>query len=363
METLVNRYHVGSAVSKSRASKVFLGDPHFIEILGFLTYLHDSEGYSFEELSKKVVFVTKSHAFIFASGAIYHADPDSKKFSQIYPISNNEGICFISARESFYHPFFLLVEWLWEQSWDIDIRGVNIGNKKLKKIWPYKDKIHIMSRLFHTVDEVTGDFVVPYHLWGDTDMIKSILDFTQNHLGRDVMIKKNFGCAGESLRAVRLDRMNKDTLQNVIRDYFSPTGNFWGTYITPFYDIDKEYRMYYLFDGEESTIYSIKGRKNTLSRKKIFDQVDFRIYKSIPVKWSYLGKNIKELEWEKFQQMVDKIIKSISYTTWILEVIRTKDWKYRIMEVNYLGSSLAFPGEDVTNMTQYNIDMFQNLFK
>lgn len=110
METLVNRYHVGSAVSKSRASKVFLGDPHFIEILGFLTYLHDSEGYSFEELSKKVVFVTKSHAFIFASGAIYHADPDSKKFSQIYPISNNEGICFISARESFYHPFFLLVE-------------------------------------------------------------------------------------------------------------------------------------------------------------------------------------------------------------------------------------------------------------
>ena len=106
------------------------------------------------------------------------------------------------------------------------MRSINLDNKKLESIWPYKDKIHIMSRLFHTVPEITGDFIVPYHQGNNADMIKSILDFTREHLGPDVMIKRAFGCAGESLRPLHLGKMNKDTFQNVARDYFASSGSF-----------------------------------------------------------------------------------------------------------------------------------------
>lgn len=343
-------------------SKQQITDPIFIEIIGFLKYLNIEKWYSYRELSDKVTFVTKEHAFLYSSDdSVYQMAPWKKVFEKIFPAL--EPIQFVSMRDSFYHPFFLFVEELSNRYSTISFKSLVSESPSLDTIWPYKDKLHILSRVHRSFPENSGKFMVPYYKWNDQTVVQSLLEFAKEHVSVEIMLKKSFGCAGESIRPLSLRKhINPDTLINISRDYFFGWWDFSWVVITPLYKIKKEYRIYYIYKNWIPQVYSIKTRENKISHKRILEQTSFKIYKNIPVKWEYVGKNFLEWNYSYLKDTVHSLIEKIEYTTWILEIIETEDNQVLIMEVNYLWCSLVFWWEDVHNMATYNTDIHQYLF-
>jgi hypothetical protein len=362
IEASIRKYHINQIGGKKYSSRNPIMDPIFIEVIGFLKYLNQEKGYSYKELSEKVTFVTKDHAFVYASDeTIYHLAPWSKKLDKIFP--SVESIQFMSMRDAFYHPFFLFVEWLSNKYGTITTKSLVNESSSLDTIWPYKDKLHTLSRVHASSPEKAGDFIVPFYKWNDQKVVQLILDFAKEKVSSEIMIKKSFWCAGESIRPLSLKKkLHPDTLTNISRDYFFWGWDFSWIIITVLYKIKKEYRIYYILQNWIPKVYSIKERTNKISRRKILEQTNFKIYKNIPVKWKYVGKNFLEGNHSHLKDTVDALIVNIWYTTWILEIIETEENEIFVMEVNYLWCSLVFPGEDAHNMATYNTDIHHYLF-
>ncbi len=362
MPGLIRKYHINGIAGKRYASKQLVMDPIFIEVIGFLKHLHETKWYSYRELSDKVTFVTRDHAFIYGSDdTIHHLAPGKKIFEKIFP--STESIEFMSMRDSFYQPFFLFIEGIMAHNSGISFKTLVNESASLSESWPYKDKLHTLSRVHSDFPEYTGKFVVPLYRGNDPVVIEKILWFAKDSIGNNVILKKSFGCAGESIRPLDLKKkINPDTLTNVARDYFFNGGDFSGTIIMPLYHIRSEYRIYYTYQDNDPKVYSIKSRENKISYRNMLEQTSLKIYKNIPVKWKYIGKDFTEGDRIRLKDIIDGLIKKIWYNTGILEIIETDTNDIVVMEVNYLGCSLVFPGEDVDNMTRYNTNIHNYLF-
>ncbi len=79
----------------------------------------------------------------------------------------------------------------------------------------------------------------------------------------------------------------------------------------PLYHIRSEYRIYYTYQDNDPKVYSIKSRENKISYRNMLEQTSLKIYKNIPVKWKYIGKDFTEGDRIRLKDIIDGLIKKI----------------------------------------------------
>lgn len=353
VQSLIKKYHISRIAGDRYASKHQILDPILIEVLSFLELLHETQHLSYEELSRQVSFVTTEDAFIYASDeSIYHKHPDASEFVKIFP--GTGSIAFVSMRDNFYHPFFRFVSILSQKWYPIYQRSLSDETLDIATVWPYKDKAYTLSCLHQYAPDMAWPFAIHYYQGNERSTYAAILRHMKYLVWDEVMLKRSFWAAGATMRPLSLKSIHPDTLDRVSETYLRSWGAFSGTITMPLYRIKKEYRIYYTMQDGVIETYGIKERINTLSRREILKKTDFRIYETIPVKWKYRGEKIEHIFCSELQEKIRSMIKNIGYITGILEVIETKEGHLVLMEVNYLGSSLVFPWQDVDNMIKFN---------
>lgn len=138
-------------------------------------------------------------------------------------------------------------------------------------------------------------------------------------------------------------------LRNYLNNWYE---SIYSIYITPYYKIKKEYRIYYIYDKkkDKTNIYSIKNRTNE-QICNIFELNNYTIDKDVKVIWNY---TLREdfLEDKRLYKFISKIAKKLNYDKWVIEFFEDNNNNLIYSEINTLWACLMFK-QDQDNMIEY----------
>ncbi|NDK08141.1 hypothetical protein EOM39_02740 [Candidatus Gracilibacteria bacterium] len=356
-ELLRNFSDVNSIVSTNYAKIGYnpegtINDANFLEALSFIEFIKNKFKLSYNELLKYIDFIHDENFFIY----------NEKVFSQnkhgIQEINtNSQKVYFVTSRDFFTSPFFLILNSLCKINNNIHIVKFNIRLNK----WSYNDKAYYLSKLYKLRKKLLGEIIVPLFQNREYNSVKLFFKEVQKLIGDKIIIKKNFGDMGIGLKALDLRKLKKKDIDLLKTNFFSENNNnFTGLYIVPFIDIKKEYRIYYRYDKNKDkvTIYSVKNRINK-NIEEIFTKSSLKIYEKIDVEWHYNDK--KTLE-KKYIDKINKICKITKDNIGVLEFFEDNTGKIYFCEINSLGGSLIFSGQDEKDMIKYYIDTWDMIY-
>lgn len=130
-------------------------------------------------------------------------------------------------------------------------------------------------------------------------------------------------------------------------------------YITPFFDIEIEYRIYYTYIDNKVKIYTWKIKNNN-NLEDAFRKWKLEMYKELDVSFNYF-------EVDNFDKrnidFVCEIIKLVWWKVWVLEFIKAKNNKLYLMEINHLWRLLTCNKKDIDNLSKFYMNIYQDLIK
>jgi len=118
---------------------------------------------------------------------------------------------------------------------------------------------------------------------------------------------------------------------------------YMSMFVIPFFDIEKEYRLYYTYINWKIIIYTAKYKHNE-NIKEAFEKWSFEMYKNLNVSFSYFDKDNFT---NKQLSFIENIIKWVWWKVWVLEFIQTKDNELYLMEINHLWGLLTCNKKDI----------------
>lgn len=356
-ELLRNFSDVNSIVSTNYAKIGYnpewtINDANFLEALSFIEFIKNKFKLSYNELLKYIDFIHDENFFIY----------NEKVFSQnkhwIQEINtNSQKVYFVTSRDFFTSPFFLILNSLCKINNNIHIVKFNIRLNK----WSYNDKAYYLSKLYKLRKKLLWEIIVPLFQNREYNSVKLFFKEVQKLIWDKIIIKKNFWDMWIWLKALDLRKLKKKDIDLLKTNFFSENNNnFTWLYIVPFIDIKKEYRIYYRYDKNKDkvTIYSVKNRINK-NIEEIFTKSSLKIYEKIDVEWHYNDK--KTLE-KKYIDKINKICKITKDNIWVLEFFEDNTWKIYFCEINSLWWSLIFSWQDEKDMIKYYIDTWDMIY-
>ncbi len=264
---------------------------------------------------------------------------------------------FVTCRDSWNHPFFynLLLNWH---------KHIRLYRPNHSMEWWHRDKLYFISQLWKDRNKYVWDIVIPLVMDSSHHAIKSLFLFVKATLKSKIVMKKNFWVQWQNVKAIDLSSNVEYLDEALIRNFFWwPIYNYASPYFISYYDIETEFRIYYIHEDNKTHIYSIKNRVNEFRNDgSVFEKPDFT-YSSINTKWLYC--HIQDLKNSHSDIEVEalNIIPKLWLQTGVLELCRCKDGKIRFIEVNALWWTLMFPWEDEKQMQQFYLDLWDSGFK
>ncbi len=312
----------------------------FLEVMVFVNYYLSKLWWNIED----VHLVWRENFFLFNEEIFIYKNNDFEKIE--------EETLFATSRDLWSHLFFWFLS-------DLSLKDnkIKIFKPNFKRDWHYNDKLYFINKLYPNRKNLIWDIIIPFFMNPTEELIQIFFDKVDILLWDKIIIKKSFGDMGKTVRA--LDLWDWLDVSDIKQKFFNNTHySFHGLYITPWYNIKNEYRVYFLYDKDinKIKIYSVKSRVNNID-KTIFQKENLEIYKNLDTTWNYL--NPKEfIKRDKSYQFVKKIIKNIWYETGVLEIMETKENDLKFIEINYMWGSLMFDNEDKQLLQDFYMDMY-----
>lgn len=327
-------------------------DANFLELVSFIEFLSQKYWLNYSSILEKINFISDENFFIHNEDIYIQNNDNFEK------IDIQEKTYFVTSRDSFSSPFFLVLNSISQKNTNIKI--VKYNNRL--NFWSYNDKSFYLSKIYKYRKKYIWDVVIPLFQNKKDDNIKIFFSYIKNMLWNEVMIKKNFWDMWIWLKALKIDDIENNEIKN-LKENFIPE-NHWSfqwIYIVPYIKIEKEFRVYYRYwNKNDIEIYSVKNRINKVDNT-IFQKSNFKIYENIWVEWLYV--NLKEFNSnKKYIDFIKKICIKIEDDCWVLEFFEDKNWKIYFCEINSLWGSLMFPWVDQENMMNYYIDTLKKIY-
>jgi len=317
----------------------------FVEACVFIQeYVNDHNGSIYD-----IEWVHRKNFLIF--------NEDLYEYSHSKWVKMWQNIMFVTSRDSWKHPFFSYIAKF----------GIS-RNMYLVKPNSYidtstKDKISCLFKVWHLRKDNIWNIVIPF-LMNQRDIdIKNLLFFVRQKIGNNSILKNNFWVQWQNVQAVKSDSYisEKSSITDLKEKFFNKwvyTGHC--AYFTNYYEIQKEYRIYYTRNDKDIRIYSVKNRTNeTKDGKSIFSQKDFT-YNNLNITWNYCDPSHFLENEKKVYRVAKKIISSLDLDIWVLELCRCTDESIKFIEVNPLWWTLMHEGKDEKGIRDYYLDMWKN---
>ncbi|MDD3302694.1 MAG: hypothetical protein PHN31_03985 [Candidatus Gracilibacteria bacterium] len=349
ISSLIEKYYNKVGIK----NKEGISDANFLEALSFIEFLSEKNKKNYEEVLASIKWVYDDNFFIY-NEAVYVYENDS--FQVIDTI--NSKVYFVTSRDSFSSPFFLILNSLSNINKNIKIVKFNFRLDK----WNFIDKAYYISKLYEYRENFIGNIVFPFFQNNNTKLLREFFKYVKKLVGNRILIKQNFGDMGNGLRALDIDDLPDDRLEMIKDKFFAVSNNnyYTGIYIVPYVYIKKEYRIYYRYDQVKNKIYiySVKNRINNIG-DEVFTKSSMKIYDKIDVIWQYM--DIKLLKKEHID-FINKICIIIKDNCGVLEFFEDYFGNKIFCEINSLGGSLTFSGKDEKNMLQYYKDSWKMIY-
>ena len=328
-----------------------VGHAAFLELLAYIEYLSRTYRLSEQEALSRITLVHQDNFFIHNED-IYHQASEDADFERI---DLDEEVYFASVRDGWYHPFFLVLRSLASRQPHLHIFKGNDHEG-----WSYWDKGNFLAKIYPRRARLLGDVLLPCLLNPSARAVYSLLRSAERLLGTRIVLKKTFGEMGDGVRPVDTAALTEDRIDAIAEQFFpSSPYSFHASYIVPYVDIRREYRIYYRYDRatRDTTIYSVKRKINTISGSP-FDKSSLKMYDKIGVSWEYipLGDFLGSPRHRRYAQTVARLVR---YDCGVLEVMEDPRGRLIFCEINPLGGSLMFAGEDERNLFDYYVDIYR----
>jgi len=266
------------------------------------------------------------------------------------------NILFVTSRDSWKHPFFSYIRQFWRLKNIYLVKPNGYINLDLK------DKISYLYKIWKHRDQYVWNVIIPLLMTTWEIDIKSLLLFVRKSIGKKSILKNNFWVQWQNVQAIDSSYIlsNQWKLSELKKKFFDK--NIYssnGAYFTDYYNISKEFRIYFTKNNCWIKFYSVKNRKNkTKDGNSIFLQKDFT-YNNLTITWDYCEpKNFVNLE-DSAANSAKQIISSLDLDIWVLELCRCIDGSIRFIEVNPMWWTLMHSGNDEKGIKDYYLDMWQ----
>jgi len=265
-------------------------------------------------------------------------------------ISWEKNTYFFTSRYSFWNIFWAFFNEL--SKIHKNFPKLIYPNKNL--IYTRKEKIRFIMNAYTKRKKIIGNFMLPLMYTRSTQSIKSLLSLWKNEVwDSDILIKKSRWTDNWkhiTLLNVEEYLWNDQKIDYLFLKYISFTNEFdsW-IYFTSYFDIEKEYRLYYAKDKITSkyNLYSAKQKINLTSKEDLLSKMTLWTWSDLKVKWELLDNNSIPKELDKIAKFV---FKSNDLEVWVIEFIKLSNWEYRFLEINCLWGSMMFEWKDEENI-------------
>lgn len=283
----------------------------------------------------------------------------------VYEFSNNNWLkittpaLFVTSRDSWKHPFFLYLLKVWTKN------GITVVKPNMNIQITNRDKISYTIKLWKFRKLYLGDVVIPLLMNPSVDRIKSLMGFVWEHMWNQAIIKNNYWVQWKNVQALDVASVmdNPDKLESIKKDFYAhKIYSSQSAFLTNYYDIQKEFRLYYTNTEEGIEIYSVKNRINsTKDWKSIFNQTDYT-YNSLNIQWDYLSPKAFKADYKEVHEAARDIIPFLGLDVGVLELCKLQDGGIRFIEVNPLWWTLLHHWEDEKNIKDYYLNMWKKAF-
>ena len=270
---------------------------------------------------------------------------------------------FATSRDTWYHPFFLHIEELSKKKTDIYILKPNLYINN----WMYNDKWYFLSKFVWKETNYQWNVVFPFIMDISKNSIFQLLDFVKNNIWNKVVIKSVMWEMWYNVKALNLQSYDEVIVKKIIEKFFISDCYWFNVpYFVEYWDIKNEFRLYYNRDvlTNKLKVYSVKKKNNYIKGDwNIFSKDSFAMYKDIDVVRSF--RKIEDF-YKDFSYVIDAlddISKYLWLETWVIELAELNDKSIKFIEVNPLGWTLLFPGDDEKRIEEFYSELWWNIFK
>ncbi|MDQ7008782.1 MAG: hypothetical protein Q9M94_00645 [Candidatus Gracilibacteria bacterium] len=267
-----------------------------------------------------------------------------------------ENIAFLSVRGDYWHhPFFHLLKNILKNKNSL-LNSLGGFSGKIQK----KNKFYAYSGLYGKSNNI-GHMGVPFNL--KEESLDGLIDLIKEKLNKKILLKIDSTSFGMGVIPVNLgNKIHFDKFKKYILGHMK-FGN--EIYIVPYSKFETEYRVYFTKISGVVKIHSIKEKNITNSKKDIFKKENYKYYKNIGLKWSY----IKKEDWTfELIKTIEDYINLTKYTVGNLEFgkvskkYKKDNGKYIFFEINYMagpGCYYGYNNEDINNMSEFYEEIFK----
>lgn len=319
--------------------------PGFLEALVFLEFF-----------IKKWLWTIKDIEWVYAKNFLIFNNKIFEFRDNTYQ-ELQEKAMFVTSRDSWKNPFFLYIEKFFNDRVILLKPNIRISYNEF-------DKLTIISNIWNFREQYIWDMIIPFLRDKSVYHIKILLNFVQKNLGNQIVIKNNIGVEWKKVRALDLslqDMSYEDIYNFLKKDYFDQgVETLHNPYIVKYYEISKEFRVYYTFSQDKGIeIYSVKNKENKTNIKKDIFIADSFSKEHIKISWSYMHPNKFMSAHKEVYDVCISIIPYFGLNTWVLEICQGANNDIHFIEVNPLWWALMFPWEDKELMINYTLDMWR----
>ncbi len=288
-----------------------------------------------------------------------------QKLDWLEEIKNDWKSLFLTSRYDFYNPFWFL----WEKISKINEKFPKLlyPNKKLNNYYRSNDKIWFIMNIYEKREELIWDFMISLFKFKSANDIKWILELRKNKTGKDNLVLKLSWWSDnwKHIQLINIDEyLNRhDLIEYIQLKYINSINEYWSNiYFIDYYNIEIEYRLYLSRDKKswKYKLYSLKNKINLTDKESLYSKESFSTWNNIKVKWElwnqkYIPKNILNY----WKMVLDKNNIDIS----VIELVKTKDWNTRFLEINTLWWSMMFEWQDEKNIVKRIDSLWNNVIE
>lgn len=277
-------------------------------------------------------------------------------------ISTQENIYFFTSRYNFQNIFWSL----WEELLKINKNFPKIifPNKNLETM--KQEKTRYILNVYRKRKEIIWNFMLPLMYTRNISSIKNMLNLWKKEVWtEDILIKKSWWTDnGKHISLIKINEYVNDDqkLEYLFYKYISKISerDTW-VYFTDFYDIHKEYRLYYSLDKDtwKYNFYSAKQKINVTQKEDLYCKTNLSTWNNLKVKWNILEK--KDVE-DDLQEYAKYILKRNQIEVWVIEFVQLPTLEYRFLEINCLGGSMMFEWKDEDDLKNHINNWWNYLF-
>ncbi len=270
--------------------------------------------------------------------------------------------------------FFTSRYWFMNIFWSFWEEISKVNKKFPKLIFPNKnlintrkEKIRFIMNIYERRKEIIWDFMLPLMYTRNTDSIKQLLLLWKQEVWiNDILIKKSWATDnGKHITILKIDEYleNEQKIDYLFLKYISKISE-WnsGIYFTSYFNIDKEYRLYYSINNKtlKYKIYSAKQKINITQKEELLKKTTLSTWHNLRVKWKLLNKNRIS---NKLKEIAEYILNKNNIEVWVIEFIKLKNGTYRFLEINCLWWSMMFEWRDEEDIKEHISNWWNYLFK